>query len=781
MATRLAHTFALLLASVGAMVPSSGSAGPAGGNIVGGQGSIQHSGNTTNITQTTSSLAIDWQSYNLTRNNIVTYLQPGSSSIALNRILSSSPSQINGQINANGHVILVNPNGIFFGSNANINVGGLIASGLDISPTDFMNGKYLFKEVNGSDGVILNGGIINASLGGDVTLLGKQVKNEGLISANLGSVNLAAGKEAVLTFDTAGLVGIKITKAILQDELGVDPAILNSGEISAQSGRILLTASQSQDIFSQAVNTGNISQATSVVVNADGTFTLGPGSDVVNTGRINASSTENQDNAGQIVALGENVTNSGLIQADSENGNGGEIELHANNKTILNANSVISSSSNEDDGGTIKILGDKVGLFDIATVNASGYKDGGTVLIGGDFQGKNQMIRNASVTYIGQSSRINASSSYSGNGGKVIVWSDDTTRYYGDILNHVGDVAGNGGFVEVSGEKYLDFNGVMDISSKYGAPGQLLLDPRNIDIVNTGNDLTSAVLAFSTNSSGTSNINASSIETLLGSGDVTLQANADILVEEDISVLNSNTSSLIMQAGDDIEIRNNITLCSGNLSITANDTGCGTNCTTNGFVSDSSGDNLRINADLTTVGGAINLSGESILLLGGSVNHTLSTGAGSGDIILSGPVISSSSSNPTSLTLTAGSGDVTFNNNIGTSTSDNVGALVITSANKVILNSVRAGTGGINVTANSINLFNQLRSNQDNTSAAITLNGNVLVNDNTQITTQDGAVTINGDLDTTVAAINRNLVFTIGAGSLSITGGIGNNQRIGAF
>ena len=268
----LFHALVVLFGCMGTILPATGSAGPAGGNIVGGLGSIQNAGNTTNIIQNSSSLAIDWQSYNLNRNGIVNYLQPGRSSIALNRILSSSPSQINGQINANGHVILVNPNGIFFGSSANINVGGLIASGLDISPTDFMNGNYLFKEVSGTDGVIINGGIITASLGGDVTLLGKQVKNEGFISANLGSVNLAAGKEAVLTFDAEGLVGIKITKAILQDELGVDPAVLNSGEIDAQSGHILLTASQSQDVFSQAVNTGSISQATSVVVNADGTL-----------------------------------------------------------------------------------------------------------------------------------------------------------------------------------------------------------------------------------------------------------------------------------------------------------------------------------------------------------------------------------------------------------------------------------------------------------------------------------------------------------------------------
>lgn len=761
---------------MGTILPTTGSAGPVGGNIVGGLGSIQNTGNTTNIIQNSSSLAIDWQSYNLNRNDIVNYLQPGRSSIALNRILSSSPSQINGQINANGHVILVNPNGIFFGSSANINVGGLIATGLDISPTDFMNGNYLFKEVSDTDGVIINGGIITASLGGDVTLLGKQVKNEGLISANLGSVNLAAGKEAVLTFDAEGLVGIKITKAILQDELGVDPAVLNSGEIDAQSGHILLTASQSQDVFSQAVNTGNINQATSVVVNEDGTFTLGAGADVVNSGTISASTGDNLVNAGRVVALGENVTSSGAILADSRHGDAGEIELHSVEKTILNDGSVTTAISDESKGGVIKVLGDKVGLFDTASVNTTGYGNGGTILLGGDYQGKNRLVRNATVTYVGKDTSINTSSMYSGNGGKIIVWSDDTTRYYGNIQNHGGNVYGNGGFVEISGKEYLDFNGDVNLGSDTGVVGTLLLDPRNIRVLSLGSDLATATLAFDTNSTGTSDINATSIETLLASGNVQLEARADILVDEAISVASGNTSSLTMLAGDDIEINNKITLGSGDLTLTANVGSCGTNgCTSSGLVSD--GTNLRIGADLSTNGGNIDLSGNNIVLLGSSANHGIDTGSGSGNIIFTGDVVSSSTSNPNSLTLTAGTGDITFNNNIGTATSDNLGGLTVNSANNVALNQVRTGTGGIDITANTANLFSNLRTDQDISTAAINLDADVVLNNNVRFFTQNGSVTVTGDVNGT----DFSLVFDLGVGDLNLNGAIGNTQRLGLF
>ena len=170
-------------------------------------------------------MAIDWSSYNVNSNERVQYIQPNTSSLSLNRIHSITASDIQGRIDANGQVILLNPNGVIFGPNAIVNVGGLMASTLDMNPKDFMNGNYILNEVLGSDGKVVNSGIINASVGGNVALIGKQVQNDGLISAKLGSVTLAAGKEAVLTFDNQGLLGVKVTKAVLQDEIGVDRLI----------------------------------------------------------------------------------------------------------------------------------------------------------------------------------------------------------------------------------------------------------------------------------------------------------------------------------------------------------------------------------------------------------------------------------------------------------------------------------------------------------------------------------------------------------------------------
>ena len=116
----------------------------------------------------------------------------------------------------------------------------------------------LSKEMPGTSGTVINSGTIYAALGGNVALLGKRVENNGLITANLGTVTLAAGKQAALTFDNGGLLGVRVSQEILQIELGMDPAVLNSGTIQASGGKELLTASVSQDIIFKALNTTGI-------------------------------------------------------------------------------------------------------------------------------------------------------------------------------------------------------------------------------------------------------------------------------------------------------------------------------------------------------------------------------------------------------------------------------------------------------------------------------------------------------------------------------------------
>ena len=556
-------------------------AGPTGGQVVGGSGAISQSGTATTINQSSQNMAINWQSYNVNANERVQYIQPNASSISLNRILSNNGSTIAGRIDANGRVILVNPNGVFFTSSASLNVGSIIASGLDITPADFMNGQYVFHGIAGTSGTVVNSGMINASLGGNVALLGKQVESNGMIVANLGSVTLVSGKQAVLTFDNGGLLGVRVTEAMLQKDLGLDPAVLNSGSIKAQGGRVLLTASVSQDVFSKAVNTTGAEPATSVIVNSDGTLTLGSGADVLNSGSINTSATQANQNGGRIVMLGDNVTSSGSLKADAQSGNGGEIELHSSNMTLLTQNSVTSARAEiNGQGGSVKVLGDKVGLFDNSAIDVSGANGGGQALIGGDLHGANTSIRNASATIVDRNASIFADALQNGDGGKVAVWADGNTHFLGSIFSRGGAASGNGGLAETSGKAALMFDGRVNLTAPQGQTGMLWLDPTNLVIRNNNAATLTTTVPNVAFGDATNAVTPASIRSVLGTTDITLQATQNITVTDAISAPSNTTTAhtLTLEAGDYIVVNNQISLGINNLTLIAGSAGCGASC-----------------------------------------------------------------------------------------------------------------------------------------------------------------------------------------------------------
>ena len=175
----------LLSAALLASLSGGAAAAPQGGQVVGGSGSISTSGSTgqstTTINQASDKLSINWQSFNVGKTESVNFVQPSASAIAVNRILDTQGSQILGNVNANGQVWLINPNGVLFGKDAQINVGGLVASTLN--PDDASIGSARSNFSGNSTAGVVNFGQINTTQGGYVALLGHSASNQGSISA----------------------------------------------------------------------------------------------------------------------------------------------------------------------------------------------------------------------------------------------------------------------------------------------------------------------------------------------------------------------------------------------------------------------------------------------------------------------------------------------------------------------------------------------------------------------------------------------------------------------
>ena len=239
-------------------------ASPTDGTVSAGSASITGGPGSTTITQSSQNAVINWQSFSIGAGESVQFVQPNSSSVALNRVIGPDPSVILGSLSANGKVFLLNANGILFGKGAQVNVGGLVASTLSLSDSDFMAGKYKFS--GSSQGTILNQGSINAD-GGYVALLGANVSNEGVISARLGTVALAAGNAITLDVAGDGLLNVTV------DQSAVNALVQNSGLIQADGGQVLLTAQAAGDLLQGVVNNTGVIRA-QTIENHKGTIKL---------------------------------------------------------------------------------------------------------------------------------------------------------------------------------------------------------------------------------------------------------------------------------------------------------------------------------------------------------------------------------------------------------------------------------------------------------------------------------------------------------------------------
>ncbi|MBN8969226.1 MAG: filamentous hemagglutinin N-terminal domain-containing protein [Rhizobiales bacterium] len=327
-------------------------AGPVGGTVVDGTAAISQAGAATNINQSTNKAIINWQGFSVGANESVNFYQPGASSVTLNRVVGNETSVINGAINANGQVFIVNSAGVLFGKGSQVNVGGLVASTHDISNSDFMAGNYTFSGT--SNAAVVNQGRIRAHDGGYVALLGKTVSNDGVISARLGTVAMSAGEKLTLNFEGNSLLDVTIDKGTL------NALVENKRAIRADGGRVILTARAADQLLAAQVNNTGIVQARTVAALKGGSAA---------TGRKGRRTTPKADPQPEIDPAGVPMAQ-------------GTIKIYAYGGAANIAGTLDASAPKGGDGGFIETSGDHVKIADSVLITTkSAYGKTGTWLI----------------------------------------------------------------------------------------------------------------------------------------------------------------------------------------------------------------------------------------------------------------------------------------------------------------------------------------------------------------------------------------------------------------
>ncbi|NCC22391.1 MAG: filamentous hemagglutinin N-terminal domain-containing protein [Alphaproteobacteria bacterium] len=473
--------FTAALLSTSVLIPGA-LANPEGGVVSGGSVLITGTGKKLDVYQHTDRAVIDWRSFDIEVDEHTEFHQPSSGATTLNRVNSADPSRILGRLTANGNVVLVNPSGVFFGKDAVVDVSGLVATSADIGTEAFMAGSDHFDIPGEPDAEIINEGTITARDAGLVGLVAPGVENRGVIAAKLGRVQLSSGDTVVADFYGDGLLKVEVT-----DEKVRKQFVGNTGKLEAEGGTVAMSAAAAREVIDSLI---------------------------VVEGELKAPAVERRGGKITIGAAGSNKT--GKAGASS---------------VIVRASLDASGRDEGEQGGSIEVLGDHIALLDGTVLDASGHsapvpqqksdggtatmtadrqirseeeflahenRAGGSIKIGGDYLGKGD-TQTAKTLYVGDFVLAMNDAVQSGDAGRTIFWSDDTTEFNGLVLARGGLDGGNGGFLETSGKENLLATGFADLSARYVpsptwgedqgeesmnpySKGTYLLDPASITI-----------------------------------------------------------------------------------------------------------------------------------------------------------------------------------------------------------------------------------------------------------------------------------------------------------
>lgn len=516
------HLIPVCAAVLLAFAAQTAQANPIGANVVSGQASISATANTLTVTNTPGAI-INWQGFSINSNEITNFVQQSAASTVLNRVVGSDPSSIMGTLQSNGRVFLINPHGIMFGAGAVVDVAGLVASTLNLSDADFLAGNNHYTQVPGAAN-ISNAGNISAQQGGQIYLIAPNVENTGVIIAPNGEILLAAGYSVDLVSTDNPDLMVNITAPAgdvtnvgqliaSSGSLGLFGTVVsNSGIVSAnsatmQGGKIVFKASQR----AEAGGTISANGATGGSVDISAAHSLDPNAPgvVIQTGSIAAQGSTGA--GGSVSMTADSILSGASINADGITA-GGQISVQAANRALSTSSAKYTANSKYGAGGNILVSADvsnyTSGSYSVrgvtggnitlagneiklagAKLRANGTNGGGTIHVGGlmhgaaGFAAQGTTLANATNVLVNSATTLKADALQSGNGGEVVLWSDQSMRFTGNISAKGGALSGNGGHAEVSGLTSFGYGGLTDLSAVNGLNGTLLLDPNNITIV----------------------------------------------------------------------------------------------------------------------------------------------------------------------------------------------------------------------------------------------------------------------------------------------------------
>jgi filamentous hemagglutinin family protein len=715
---RLLPLATLLVAAV--LNPVGSFANPTGANVTGGAATVSGQGTSrVTIDQSSDRAFIEWNSFSVAKGESVRFNQPSASSVTANKVVGIAPSEILGAISANGRIILINPNGVFFGKGSTVDASGLIATTLDLDKDSFLaGGKLKFSSASDRTASVVNEGTLTISDAGLGALVAPHVRNSGALVADLGTAVLASGKAFTVDFAGDGLITFALGEGIASTLVGADGQPLEAqveqaGEITA--GRVVLSAAAAREVVNQSVNVSGLVRAGSAGRNADGSISLrGSNSVAVESDAVLAAP------AGSIVLDADSVKVAGNLFARS-----------------------------------LQLTGDHVDVLTGASVSS----DGGSILVGGDWQGSNG-VRQAITTHLAAGATIDA-----GQGGVAVLWSDITNA--DSVTTVAGTVRALGGRIETSGN-LLELPGLVQA----GAGGTWLIDPTNVSITTTS---TTGTLSGDLASLSVTNIRATDIQSALSAGtSVTIYASGTITVSTALTITNNSSNAAILTLDSTASAPTggtagtNTSAVSVNAAITATGTGLtGLRIRTKGApISTTAGITLTGLIDFNNTVGL----GAGVANAGAGISLAGALTTSSGDITLVGK-----SSGAQGITTTAAGLITASNGNIsltGSGTTGGVNLLAALSAGSgTKLRSISLagnGTSGIGVTAStaaSLTATGSLTVTGFSTgSRGIELGGGVR-------STVTGDVVLSGQSDANLAGVYlRTNPLTVSGGNFTVQG-----------